>query len=240
MLKTQEFTPQVYYKQSRDFQLFGRVYDVVFNYLKYNIDSIYNNPLSDNSALSLVDLLCTTLGFKKTHNYTASELKAICTIFPLIIRNKGNIQSIQITVDTLCRLYGIECNTKVYKNVNDKNQIDIFLPSSNIDDTLLNDILDYILPAGLTVNIIKSTLVENEYNTDIIVENIYKTYQHTDDINGVSAIIPQYSKDIINPSNMTTNGINNSIVLKTYTPPKTTTNKAKVKKQRSKVTNESN
>lgn len=238
MLKTQEFTPQVYYKQSRDFQLFGRVYDVVFNYLKYNIDSIYNNPLSDNSALSLVDLLCTTLGFKKTHNYTASELKAICTIFPLIIRNKGNIQSIQITVDTLCRLYGIEGNTKVYKNVNDKNQIDIFLPSANIDDTLLNDILDYILPAGLTVNIIKSTLVENEYNTDIIVENSYKTYQHTDDINGVSAIIPQYSKDIINPSNMTTNGINNSIVLKTYTSPKTTTNKAKVKKQRSKVTNE--
>ena len=30
MIKTQELTPEVYYKKSRDFQILGRIYDIIF------------------------------------------------------------------------------------------------------------------------------------------------------------------------------------------------------------------
>ena len=49
MIKLQDYTPEVYYRESRDFQFIGRLYDLVLNYVKTNADLIYSLPLSDNS-----------------------------------------------------------------------------------------------------------------------------------------------------------------------------------------------
>ena len=77
MIKLQDYTPEVYYKSSRDFQFIGRLYDLVLNYVKTNADSIYYNPLSDNSNQGMTELLALTLGFRSKYHYTTKQLRAI-------------------------------------------------------------------------------------------------------------------------------------------------------------------
>ena len=61
MIKLQDYTPEVYYRESRDFQFIGRLYDLVLNYVKTNADLIYSLPLSDNSDNQFIDLMAMTL-----------------------------------------------------------------------------------------------------------------------------------------------------------------------------------
>jgi hypothetical protein len=80
MIKTQLLTPEVYYKESRDFQLFGRLYDSVFNYLKTEIDLIKTFPLNNNQDTSFVELLLETLGFRNLREYQTNQLLALASI----------------------------------------------------------------------------------------------------------------------------------------------------------------
>ena len=87
MIKLQDYTPDVYYNESRDFQFIGRLYDIVLNYVKTNADLLYDLPLSDNSDSQFIELLAFTLGFQPKHKYTAKHLRAICSVFSDILRN---------------------------------------------------------------------------------------------------------------------------------------------------------
>ena len=40
IINVQEMTPQIYTEESRDFQLLSRLYDCVFNGMKFDTDSI--------------------------------------------------------------------------------------------------------------------------------------------------------------------------------------------------------
>lgn len=74
MIKTQTLTPEIYYKQSRDFQFFGRLYDVLFNYLKTEIDLIRSFPLNNTQDTSFLELLLRTLGFGNMREYQTNQL----------------------------------------------------------------------------------------------------------------------------------------------------------------------
>ena len=45
MLRLENNTPSIYCQKSRDFQLFCRLYDVVNNGVKFDIDSIINKKM---------------------------------------------------------------------------------------------------------------------------------------------------------------------------------------------------
>ena len=45
MIKLQNYTPEIYYKESRDFQFIGRLYDLVLNSIKTEVDLLYYLPL---------------------------------------------------------------------------------------------------------------------------------------------------------------------------------------------------
>jgi len=158
MIKTQELTPEVYYKKSRDFQLLGRIYDIIFNYLKTSVDTIGNLPLSKNSDKKLLDLLVTTLGFKSKHNYNNNQLYAICSMFMKALRNKGNIKSIELAINTLLQVEGIEEKCLIVMDY-DTNTLKIYIPQKLVDITLFNDLLNYILPAGISCSIIRQQLL---------------------------------------------------------------------------------
>ena len=71
MIRTQKYTPEVYYEQSRDFQFIGRLYDVVLNSVKTNVDIIQNSlPFNTRSSRDLLKLMSYTLGFKPKHKYS--------------------------------------------------------------------------------------------------------------------------------------------------------------------------
>lgn len=209
MIKTQNLVPQVYYDKSRDFQLLGRTFDIVFNYLKTNIDLIYNNPLSDNSDERLVDLLALTLGFKSRHNYNVKQLTAMCSSFMLAMRNKGNITGIELAVNTLIQAEGIKNGALILVD-SKNNNLNIYIPVELTDINLLNDLLVYILPAGMSCSIIRQQLVETSALTEGAVgSQIVYLHNKTSDLLGV---IGQYSEAEKDASGIEGHAFDNMVV----------------------------
>ena len=156
MIKLQNLTPEVYYKQSRDFQFIGRLYDLVLNSVKTNTDMIYDIPSSDSAGSKMIDLLALTLGFRARHNYNVKQLSAICSIFPIILKNKGNITAIELICDAILHAEGITEESKVLFDPENPYILQIFISKQLSDITLLNDLLDYVLPAGISCEIIRA------------------------------------------------------------------------------------
>lgn len=156
MIKLETLVPKVYNNQSRDFQLLSSLYDLVLNSIKTNADLIYNCPLSDNSDQRLIDLMTLTLGFNSKHNYNIVQLTALCNAFAYIIRHKGSIEGIITACNTLVSSEGIS-KTIEYDISPDNTDLTLYVPQEISDVNLLKDLLVYILPAGMSCNIIKET-----------------------------------------------------------------------------------
>ena len=168
MIKLQHLTPEVYYKESRDFQLLGRLFDLVLNAVKTDADLLYNLPLSTNSDEKLLELLALTLGFKPKHQYNARNLKAVCSVFSEILRNKGSIKAIKIACEALFNSMDISQQLDYdFTKCKDNAELNLYIAQDFGDITLLNDLLSYILPAGMSCNIIREFHILTDSNTNI-------------------------------------------------------------------------
>lgn len=182
MIKLQNYTPQVYYNESRDFQFLGRLFDLVLNSVKTNADLIRTLRKPDELADQYLELLALTLGFKANHKYNAVHLRAICKVFPEIIRNKGNINSIIIACNALFAADGIS-QLASYDTIKENDKIigvNIYIPQNFTDTILINDLLAYILPAGLTCNIINQLQITKEYRTTFNFTDKFTLYDKGD------------------------------------------------------------
>lgn len=209
MIKTKKLVPSVYYDKSRDFQLLGRTYDIIFNYLKTNIDTIYNNPLSKNSDKSLLDLMTLTLGFKSQHNYNVNQLAAMCSSFMVALKNKGNIQSIRLAIDTLLQAEGI--SQESISEVDYENHVlVIYIPTELKDLNLFNDLLSYILPAGMSCTLIRQPLLGENASTEMVAED---EISYLSKANAIStSTVPQYDGSV-EPSDVEPGRIDNSVII---------------------------
>lgn len=146
MIKTQNLVPKVYYDESRDFQVFGRVLDAVANYYKQNIRDEY---LTEDSRM--LQLLARTMGFDLIHEYALSDLRRVCSAFRGILRKKGSLSAIEDCVRLLMSAQGISGDATVSRSASDPYAIVVGFPSKNVDDiVLLEDLMEYMLPAGMT------------------------------------------------------------------------------------------
>ena len=162
MIKLQDLTPRVYYEQSRDFQFIGRLYDIVLNYVKTNADNLYTLPIGKNMDEKLLNLLAFTLGFQSKHHYNSKQLLAICSVLPLILKNKGSLNAILIAVNSILYAEGInQALDYEFKN----NNLVLYLSQDLSDLTLLKDIMIYILPAGIGCDMIKEIQSVNKIET---------------------------------------------------------------------------
>lgn len=172
MIKLQNYTPEVYYKESRDFQFIGRLFDLALNAVKTDADLIYSIPLSTDSDEKLLELLAMTLGFKPKHQYNARQLKAVCSVFSEILKNKGSIKALKIACEALFNSMDIN-QTLDYSFTagKDKTELNLYIPPEFDDITILNDLLSYVLPAGMSCNIIKELHITTTTNTSIGVND---------------------------------------------------------------------
>ena len=171
MISVKNQLHEVYYNESRDFQLIGRIFECLLNYCKMSIDSTSETPYSDNLNTKLSDLLCTTLGFESKHIYNVNDLMALGGGFSTILRNKGNAKSIEYCVKLLLHAQNI---SKDYNLELDSKEmiIKLYIPAELTDIILLKDVFEYILPSGWVYEIYRA---ESSYNpeTNIAVTNIY-------------------------------------------------------------------
>ena len=158
MITYKNLVPDIYYDRSRDFQILGAYYDLIFNYMKQNADLV-STGLTEDVDDELIDLIITDLGFKESHSYNIRQLKKLISIFSLAIKNKGNIESISLIVDMLNNIAGL--TTKAYIAISDEDpyKIYIYTPSILDDTILLEDMINYILPAGMTYAIRRQSLI---------------------------------------------------------------------------------
>ena len=174
MIKLQELTPSVYYEQSRDFQFIGRLYDIVLNYIKTNADNLYTLPIGKNMDEKLLNLLAFTLGFQSKHHYNSKQLLAICSVLPLILKNKGSLNAILIAVNSILYAEGIsQALDYEFKN----NNLVLYLSQDLSDLTLLKDIMIYILPAGIGCDMIKEIQSVNKIETILTTKDEVKVYK---------------------------------------------------------------
>ena len=177
MIKLQDLTPAVYYNQSRDFQFIGRLYDLVLNYSKTNAANLYNLPIGKNMDEQLLNLLALTLGFKPTKNYNSKQLRAICSVLPTILRHKGSIQALVLAINALLAAEGV--SQPLDYTVNPKRGITLYVAQELDDLSLFTDLLDYLLPAGLSCNVVKESQAIHKAQTTLgVTDNINIYYQN--------------------------------------------------------------
>lgn len=174
MIRLQDLTPSVYYDKSRDFQFIGRLYDIVLNHIKTNTDLLYDLPSGKNKDKRLLNLLALTLGFQTKHNYNSKQLEAICSVLPLIMKNKGSLMAMIIATNALLHAEGL--TQALDYHIEPGKSITLYLPADLSDLTLLSDLMDYILPAGIYCEFVKELRSTYQVETIITTEDVV-TYE---------------------------------------------------------------
>ena len=175
MIKTLNRLPDVYGEKSRDFQLISRLFDLAFNTSKLSIDTMLNNNGSENIDYRFVDLACRTIGFDYNGSYNTQELIAVIKTFKTLIKNKGTTFAINEAVKLLLNSQGISSSYYIqYPTGTDGKPLKymiISLPETVKNTKLLDEIFDYILPAGWQYSILLKSVVEfgSGFTSDKIV-----------------------------------------------------------------------
>lgn len=177
MIRLQDLTPSVYYDKSRDFQFIGRLYDIVLNHIKTNADVLYDLPNGKNKDKRLLNLLALTLGFQSKHDYNSKQLEAICSVLPLIMKNKGSLMAMIIATNALLHAEGL--TQALDYTINEGRSITLYLPADLSDITLLADLMDYILPAGIYCEFVKELRSTYQIETTITTEDTVKVETDT-------------------------------------------------------------
>lgn len=152
MFRLQDSVPEIYTKESRDFQLFLRLYDYVNSGVRYSAKSIDNllDPFKCNSRA--VSLLCTRVGFFPKSEYNTYALRHIINVFSEMLKYKGSKKGIEIALNAILRAE--KNNSGYWVSINkSKNTILILTKKAIQNQTLLEDVLSYIIPTGYTLEI---------------------------------------------------------------------------------------
>lgn len=152
MIKIEHTTPEIYCRQSRDFQFIGRLFELVANYLQTNAEPIDRLWDTDSRDQRFNGLMASTLGFSARKTYGDGQLKALCSVFSEALRNKGSLSSIRTVLTAMMRAEGITSEVGAQAS-EDGLQIRLFVPPELPDISLLNEALDYLLPAGMSCKI---------------------------------------------------------------------------------------
>ena len=153
LVRMQNNVPEVYVTQSRDFQLLCRMFDVIFNGIKFDVDATSRLTDTKHIQSSLLKLLQTKLGFFESSNLD-DELRIVLDAFPYIVKNKGSLKAIEQTLNVYLRINRIDTPVKV-NIINDGNTrlVQIMVKSKILLNTkVIDDVMKYILPTGYEVS----------------------------------------------------------------------------------------
>ena len=163
MIKFNNQVPSVYPSASRDFQYFSWLIDIVLNSVKHNVDDIYNLP-NNKADSKLTELLALTLGFKVKRNYDQNQLSALVAALPRILKYKGTKTAVDMAGNALIAASGV---TGEFKSEIKGGELTVTFPVGLIDISLFSDLLNYILPAGMTCHIVRKTEWHRPHATEL-------------------------------------------------------------------------
>lgn len=184
LLNLEDRTPPVYCEESRDFQLFLRLMDGIYNSVKNDVDGIINITDSSLIKTELLPLLQTKLGFFSNYSIDSDVLRTILCAFPTILKNKGSLLGVKQAVITFLKAIKVPSDVDIFYTTSGINyggvsisDHSIAIGFTNIIDNLyiLDELLKYVIPAGFGYTI----YFYREYDYATAVETSNSTFRLT-------------------------------------------------------------
>lgn len=159
IIRTQEMLPEVYSDESRDFQVFTKLMDAVYNQSQFDTSSMLHSYDPANIRSNLLELFADKYGIDLADAETLSdeEIRAIMQGLPYMMRNKGNLSAIESLINIYFKLYHISGDYEIRIENGKAAVYDIELSDHTImlgletlskSTKLLDIISKYILPPG--------------------------------------------------------------------------------------------
>lgn len=184
--------PKAYLIDSRDFQLLCRIFNVIENSSRADIESMISVLDTATCRDGVLSLWKTKLGIFESLEVTSDVLREILNAFPYIIKNKGSKTAIEKCIALFTRLNGIKTEVTV-EIVNNQESDNGYLPyhilitieafDGSFIDTL-DKVLAYVVPTGyeiyyklITRNQYSNTVLSSDTNAVMI--NTYNTNTRT-------------------------------------------------------------
>lgn len=146
-LRLTENVPDIYVKESRDFQLLCRLYDMTHQDIRYHIDTMTDALTAEKANNRILPLLADRVGFRTNKHIDDNVLRYIIAAFPYIIKNKGTKKGIEQAAATILKAESsIDPPTITIDNTN--YIITIITPIKIFNKLALKELLKYIVPAG--------------------------------------------------------------------------------------------
>ena len=168
MIDLTKQVPNVYVDESRDFQLYLRLLNVIIGGTKFTIDNIvdiYDPKVCNNRVLNL---LCTTFNFNPKIKFTDEDLRIILAGFGSLIKNKGTRKGIEQAISLVLKTQNISSNYDVIvvnKDVLIDPELNYYIQITipiEINQLYLYELLEYVKPVGYTINVYLITKIETE------------------------------------------------------------------------------
>lgn len=160
MFRISEKVPEVYMKESRDFQILPRIDDLLFLGEHYDISTMQelNNPKKCRN--SCLKYLAEKVGFYTDKYIPDNVLINIISAFRTALKNKGTDLGIQQAVIAILKAENSIDPPKIVYTRSDSSlqyyeqyTINIYTPIKIINEVALREFLKYIIPAGYNYNI---------------------------------------------------------------------------------------
>lgn len=149
MFRIEDNVPEAYVRQSRDFQLFCRLYDLCFAPVKQQIDSMQLLTDTKQCSHQTLELLKTKLGLFTKTTVGDKELRYLLMAFPFLLRYKGSTRGVQLLLTLYTHMYpGVTMPEIVYPN---DYTLRLIFTEAPKNDRLLLELLELILPTGYIV-----------------------------------------------------------------------------------------
>ena len=189
MIDIQKDTPIEYSKQSRDYQVFSFLYSALFNQVKLFVDQI-ENIWTDNIDDKLLLPRSYTLNFIPKYDWDNDDLRGVTNNFRDLLRTKGTTDAIKACLEILARLHNASIQG-IEVEILGPGHIRIIIGEEISDFGIIEDLLRYILPAGITYEVVKYANVNSTLPpTEILVNSRFETVEAYDNS---ELYIPHYS-----------------------------------------------
>lgn len=145
MFRLQNNVPEAYVAQSRDFQLFCRLFDLCQAEVRFSADSLARASSTMDCDSGLLDLLATKLGLFDLPDMSPTELRYLLQAYPTIIRYKGSQQALDYIATLYSKMYHVD--PPLIKPQPDYT-VSVLFSKQPENDKLIWTLLRYVLPTG--------------------------------------------------------------------------------------------
>ena len=164
IIESKNYVPEVL-RKSRDFQSFCKLFDLIINSIKNNIDYYVNLIDMDSCPDSLLPLLASYVGYKYDYTESYDANRIIIKNYPSLIRNRGSEVGISLaaalSLNTLSEKDIVEALNMFsinYKKDDTKIEVYIFFPA---ELSKVRDLIEVARPAGCGLELIPSQVISS-------------------------------------------------------------------------------